>query len=332
MKLAELKTKLAQTQPGSPVHRALKTAIAQAEAKLTADEAARLEAEAQVRAEAEAKARTEAEEKARLEAEAAEKAQLVAEAAEQARLEAEAAEKTRRETENRTKTGAEPFYQALGKVRGRLCRDEQGNIHLSAYGADWRVNFTCPAYKAVRKAFERNEPQLQGEVDLPCYPIIYRQPDGSRYIAGFEVLAFKPPRADEPDAEFVLAGTWQQLPLTPTQSVSQPVLSVYRNQEPPSRGKDRPPQLVTHCPVIWPQRQPWTPDSDHPRDWVRIRARLQVPQRVFEFVELLDECDRAPKRFKTKPQKRAQTNAAPQVQRQAEREGRTTPQSEAARR
>jgi hypothetical protein len=320
MKLAELKTKLAQTRPGSPVHRALKTAIAQAEAKLAADEAARAEVEAQARAEAEAKARAEAEEKARLEVEAAERARQEAEAAEQARLEAEAAEKTRQKTEARTRTGAEPFYQAVGTIRGRLFRDDDGRIHLSAYGAEWVVYFQPWIYHSLLAAFETNDPQLQGDLDLRCYPRVYREPAGNYYIAGFQVLGFKAANADADatDPEFVLAGVWQRLSRMQPEGVTEPVLSVYRNRQPHKVKNAKPPPLVTHCPLIWPDQQPWDPDSDQPPGWVRIKARLRVSQKVFEFVELLDECDLRPKRFRPKRLKRTQRKADPQAQQHPE--------------
>jgi hypothetical protein len=309
MKLAELKTKLAQTQPGSPIHRALKTAITQAEAKLAADEAARAEVEAQARAEAEAKALVEAEEKARLEAEAAEKGRLEAEAAEKARLEAEATKKQQQEVQTRTRTGTAPLYQALGRVCGRLSRDDNGKIHLSAYGVDWEVQFLKKTYQAIVIAFEANDPKLHGDLDLLCYPIVHRNQGGNYSIAGFKVVAFNSKTEDTTDAEFILAGIWQRLSREPKQGFTEPVLSVYRNRQPVQRSKKKRRRLVTHCPLIWPDRDPWEPGSDQPQGWVRIKARLRVSQNVFEFLELLDECDRAPRQAKTKCPKQLPLNA-----------------------
>jgi hypothetical protein len=303
------------------VHRALKTAIAQAEAKLAADEAARAEVEAQARAEAEAKALVEAEEKARLEAEAAENARLEAEAAEQARLEAEAAEKTQREAQSKTRTGEEPFYQAIGTIRGRLSRNEQGHMRLEAYGIDdWFVRVNGRAYKALASAFEAGDPRLDGEINLKCYPIVGREQGGNYFIAGFQVIGFDTNTADDEDGMFTLAGVWQWLSVLRSKGVTYPVLSVYRNQIPYWPNPETDPPLVTHCPVAWRGRRAWSRKLDHPPGWVKIRAKLLCPKRVFEFVELLDECDRAPKRIRAKRSQRPQSTPNPAVQQQPDRD------------
>jgi hypothetical protein len=164
---------------------------------------------------------------------------------------------------------------------------------------DWLVSADGRTYKALMLAFDAGDPRLDGALSLRCYPMMSRKPGGNYVITGFRLVGFDAKVIEaEQDGLFTLAGVWQWLPMLKAEGVTLPVLTVYRNTVPRQTSSGKPPLLATHCPLIWEGRQPWSRELGHPPGWVKVQAKLLLPQQVFGFVELLEECERAPKRVR----------------------------------
>jgi hypothetical protein len=118
-------------------------------------------------------------------------------------------------------TAPSPIYQAIGLLEAELCPTETGAYCLEWRGKRWAAN--------LRKNLLRQAPQLLGQRrSWRVYPQI-RMSDQGFIIKGFTVIRQPSGETDGPDGEFLLSGCWQTLPQWQGSAMRPSYFSVYTN-------------------------------------------------------------------------------------------------------
>jgi hypothetical protein len=118
-------------------------------------------------------------------------------------------------------TAPSPIYQAIGLLEAELCPTETGAYCLEWGGKRWAAN--------LRKNLLRQAPQLLGQRrSWRVYPQI-RMSDQGFIIKGFTVIRQPSGETDGPDGEFLLSGCWQTLPQWQGSAMRPSYFSVYAN-------------------------------------------------------------------------------------------------------
>jgi hypothetical protein len=118
-------------------------------------------------------------------------------------------------------TAPSPIYQAIGLLEAELGQTETGVYYLEWCGQRWLAN--------LRKNLLRQVPQLLGQRrNWRVYPQI-RMSDQGFIVNRFTVISQPPEVKDGLDGEFLLSGCWQSLPQWQGSAMSSSYFSVYTN-------------------------------------------------------------------------------------------------------
>ncbi len=118
-------------------------------------------------------------------------------------------------------TAPSPIYQAIGLLEAELCPTETGAYCLEWRGKRWVAN--------LRKNLLKQAPQLLGQQrNWRVYPQI-RMSDQGFIVNRFTVISQPPEVKDGLDGEFLLSGCWQSLPQWQGSAMRSSYFSVYTN-------------------------------------------------------------------------------------------------------
>jgi hypothetical protein len=161
-------------------------------------------------------------------------------------------------------TAPSPIYQAIGLLEAELCPTETGAYCLEWRGKRWLAN--------LRKNLLRQAPKLLGQCrNWRVYPQVWMSDQGF-IIKGFTVISQPSGVTDGPDGEFLLSGCWQTLPQWQGSAMRPFYFSVYTN----ANSTQLKPVFCRNYPLNWPDQQPFEPDSEQSAPWHSIVASLQA--------------------------------------------------------
>jgi hypothetical protein len=157
-----------------------------------------------------------------------------------------------------------PIYQAIGLLEAELCPTETGAYCLEWRGKRWLAN--------LRKNLLRQAPKLLGQRrNWRVYPQV-RMSDQGFIIKGFTVISQPSGVTDGPDGEFLLSGCWQTLPQWQGSAMRPSYFSVYTN----ANSTQLKPVFCRNYPLNWPDQPPFEPDLEQSAPWHSIVASLQT--------------------------------------------------------
>jgi hypothetical protein len=161
-------------------------------------------------------------------------------------------------------TAPSPIYQAIGLLEAELCPTETGAYCLEWRGKRWLAN--------LRKNLLKQAPQLLGQRrNWRVYPQI-RMSEQGFIVNRFTVISQPPEVKDGLDGEFLLSGCWQSLPQWQGSAMRPSYFSVYAN----ANSTQIKPVFCRNYPLNWPDQPPFEPDSEQSAPWHSIVASLQV--------------------------------------------------------
>jgi hypothetical protein len=132
------------------------------------------------------------------------------------------------------------IYQAIGLLEAELCPTETGAYCLEWRGKRWLAN--------LRKNLLKQAPQLLGQRRYwRVYPQIQMSDQGF-IVNRFTVISQPPEVTDCPDGEFLLSGCWQSLPQWQGSAMRPSYFSVYAN----AHSTQIKPVLCRNYPLNWP--------------------------------------------------------------------------------
>ncbi|NJN63310.1 MAG: hypothetical protein HC795_18935 [Coleofasciculaceae cyanobacterium RL_1_1] len=176
------------------------------------------------------------------------------------------------------------IYQAIGTIYAELYETEPGSYQIEWRGKRWSTR--------LRKVLLKRVAKLLGQPrHWRVYPHTRMSDQG--FIVDHFVLVSQPQEIkDDIDGEFRLSGCWESLPQWQGSSKRSAYFSVYAN----AQAIQRHPILCRSYPLNWPGQPPFEPKFGEQSPWHSIIASLQTDG-VFEFARLLDGPAPAPPRL-----------------------------------
>jgi hypothetical protein len=161
-------------------------------------------------------------------------------------------------------TAPSPIYQAIGSLEAELCQTEDGWYCLEWQGKLWP--------SALRPALLKLAPLLLGQRRYwRVYPYVQVSEQG--FIVSRFMIVGQPQQATKRlDGEFLLSGCWQSLPEWQSSAMRPSYFSVYLN----AHSTQSKPVLCRNYPLNWPDQPPFEPDSEQLAPWHSIVASLQT--------------------------------------------------------
>jgi hypothetical protein len=161
-------------------------------------------------------------------------------------------------------TASSPLYQAVGSLEAELCQTEDGSYCLKWQGKCWP--------STLRPVLLKRAPLLLDQrLCWRVYPHIQMSERG--FIVGrFMIIGQPPQMTTRLDGEFLLSGCWQSLPQWQGSAMYPSYFSVYAN----AHSTQIKPVLCRNYPLNWPDQPPFEPDSEQSAPWHSIIASLQT--------------------------------------------------------
>jgi hypothetical protein len=161
-------------------------------------------------------------------------------------------------------TAPSPLYKAIGSLEAELCQTEDGWYCLEWQGKLWP--------SALRPALLKRAPLLLGQRRYwRVYPHIQMSEQGS-IVGRFMIIGQPSQMTTRLDGEFLLSGCWQSLPQWQGSAMRPSYFSVYAN----AHSTQIKPVLCRNYPLNWPDHPPFEPDYEQSAPWHSIIASLQT--------------------------------------------------------
>jgi hypothetical protein len=161
-------------------------------------------------------------------------------------------------------TAPSPIYQAVGSLEAELCQTEDGSYCLEWQGKRWP--------STLRPVLLKRAPLLLGQrLYWRVYPHVQMSEQG--FIVGrFMIIGQPLQMTTRLDGEFLLSGCWQSLPQWQGSAMRPSYFSVYAN----AHSTQIKPVLCRNYPLNWPDQLPFEPNSEQSAPWHSIIASLQT--------------------------------------------------------